>query len=188
MRLTLTSLVKGLSAAGILAAAAMGAQGAQAAETVTFIPGTYSLAETNLGSPVDTLVVTVSAGTASFVLSGADNATFTLPDSSTPTGGGGNPYYLISSSGGSASWDTTSFPYLVFWSTPSDGGLTADAVSDDSGPSDFNLFQSTAGTGQVFTVSGVPEPAAWTMMLVGVGCVGAMARSSRRSRLATTTA
>jgi hypothetical protein len=56
------------------------------AETVTFIPGTYYLAEDYLGTPVDTLVVSISGGVAYFSLSGEDTATFAVQNNSTPTG------------------------------------------------------------------------------------------------------
>ncbi|MDB5483705.1 MAG: hypothetical protein JWO83_4758 [Caulobacteraceae bacterium] len=44
---------------------------------------------------------------------------------------------------------------------------------------DFNTTQ------LVGTISTVPEPAAWALMLVGVGAVGASLRASRRTKLAT---
>ncbi len=81
-----------LAPLGLLIGATV-APSAHAVEVVTFVPGTYYLAETDLGTAVDTLVVSVTAGTADFTLTGADDATFSVPDNSTPTGGGGNPYY-----------------------------------------------------------------------------------------------
>jgi hypothetical protein len=176
----MTSLSTKAAIAGL--AIALAAPAARA-ETVNFIPGTYYLADGYLDVPVDTLVVTVGGGTASFTLSGADTATFTVPDGVTPTGedlaGYGAPYYYIPTSGVTASWDTSAYPYLTFWSNFEDGGLTAGSVPGDLGFNYIDLFESDVGSGQVFTVSGIPEPATWATMLVGLGAVGALSRRRR---------
>ncbi len=80
-----------LVAAALLAASATSASAA----IVTFAPGAYELADIKGDAPVDTLAVSVSGGVASFVLSGADNETFSVPDMSTPSGIvlGDAPYY-----------------------------------------------------------------------------------------------
>ena len=75
-----------LAAITLALTAIAGASGPAAAEAVTFIPGSYSLAQSDLGHPVDTLDLTVSGGIATFVLTGIDNATFAVPDMSTPAG------------------------------------------------------------------------------------------------------
>jgi hypothetical protein len=159
----------------------LAAQAAHATETVSFNPGTYYLSDSDLGPVADTLVVTLSGGTADFTLSGTDNATFTVPNNSTPSGGGSSPYYLITGSSITASWDTTAYPYLTFWSTGADGGVTAGSVPGDSGTNDFNTFQSTDGTGQVFTATGVPEPGTWTLILIAFSGVGAGLRAARKA-------
>jgi len=167
-------------AAGVTLAASLAVTGAQAVETVNFVPGVYSLAESNLGPVADTLTVTVSGGVASFVLAGADNATFSVPDGVTPSGGGANPDYQISAFPITTSWDPSVYTYLTFWSTASSGGVTAGDQAGDQGTNLFNTFQSTVGTGQVFTVSGVPEPGAWALMITGFGLAGLALRRRQR--------
>jgi hypothetical protein len=165
----LSAAVLGAASVGLLAHSAL-------AETVIFDPGTYNLAESYLGSPVDTLSISIVGGIADFVLTGQDTATFSVTNDSTPAGGGSNPYFTTFT----GSWDTTAYPYLTFWSTGSLGGVTAGSVAGDSGANFFNLFQSTSGTGQVFTLSGVPEPATWAMLLVGFAALGFAGLRSRR--------
>jgi hypothetical protein len=159
---------------------AMVASTAHAVEIVTFVPGTYYLAADDFDTAVDTLVVSVSAGTAKFTLTGIDNATFTAPNNSSPMGGGVDPYYSISGSSLTASWDTGAYPYLTFWSTGDGGGATAGSIPGADGSNYFDIYQSTLGTGQVFTATGAPEPAAWTLMLMGFGGLGAVLRAARK--------
>ena len=162
------------------------------AETVTFIPGTYYLAEDYLGTPVDTLVVSISGGVAYFSLSGEDTATFAVQNNSTPTGDDGNgdpgnPYFSVASIV-SASWNAADYPYLTFWSTFDAGGVTAGTATGDSGTNLFDIFQSTDGTGQVFTLS-VREPSTWALMLIGFAGLGlASAWRNAMRRLDATTA
>jgi hypothetical protein len=165
------------------AAAVSCATVAAAAPVVTFVPGTYSLAYSEYGPAVDTLAVTVSGGVASFVLSGDDTATFSVPDMSTPAGlvyfGGPNPYYL-SASLPAVSFDATANPYLSFFSTLDGGGFNVGDEPDGSGNNFLAFYQVTSGTAQVYTIAGVPEPAAWATMLLGLGIAGAVARRRRR--------
>ena len=171
-------------AVGALAVLALAAAPASA-ETIIFNAGTYELADTNLGTVADTLTISVSGGVASFALSGQDDETWSLPDIATPDGGGpGNPFFdATTPSVTSPSWDTGTYPYLTFWSTVSYGGLTiGGAAGSDSGPNLVNLFQSTPGTGQVYTY--VPEPAVWALMLAGFAGLGAAVRSRRRAMAA----
>lgn len=147
--------------------------GAAQAETVTFDPGTYYLAYSNLGPVVDTLTVTVIGGVATFDLTGADSALFTVSSPSTPAGDYvGNPYYIVTPS--TANWDTISFPDLTFWYTTSDGGLTVGSQPGDQGTNFIDLYQSTPGTGQVFN-NATPLPSTWTMLIAGFVGLGFLA-------------
>jgi len=156
------------------------ASNAAAVDTVTFIPGTYDLAETYLGAPVDTLVVTVSGGVADFTLSGADNATFSVPNDTAPDSFvfGDDPVYSTSII--SESWDTTTYPFLTFWTNGGDGGVTVGSIPGDEGTNLFNTFQSTEGSGQVFTAT--PEPASWALLIAGFAGMGAAVRRSRAGK------
>jgi hypothetical protein len=183
----MSAVSKFLRAAGIAGLVAAGglADTPAKAERITFIPGTYDLAETNLGPPIDTLVVSISGGIADFTLSGANTATFAVQNNSTPTGDvsgvPGIPYYSVASIV-SASWSASDYPYLVFWPTRHDGGFTVGTYPGAAGTNLFNLFQSTEGAGQVFTVT-VPEPSTWALMLVGFAALGlAVRRNSTRGR------
>ena len=155
--------------------------GTAQADTVTFIPGTYYLAESNLGTSVDTLVVSISGGVADFTLTGTDNATFTVPNLATPLGlqFGDSPYFAAPPV--TASWDLSTYPYLTFWATPNDGGFTAGSVPGDTGSNFINIYQSTDGTGQVFSLlNTTPLPSSWTMMLAGLAGFGFFAVYRRR--------
>jgi hypothetical protein len=175
-----------LAAITLALTAIAGASGPAAAETVIFNTGTYSLAKMDLGHPVDTLDLSVSAGMAMFVISGEDNATFTAPDMFTQAGGAINPNILVNGTSVSGSWNATEFPFITFWSTASNGGLTIGSGVGDQGANFINLFQSSPGTGQVFSVltsvSGIPEPATWAMLVLGVGLIGGGLRVSARSK------
>jgi hypothetical protein len=182
MRLTSALTAVALSVTGI---AAMPVPAA--AEAVTFIPGSYSLAQSDLGPPVDTLDLTVSGGIATFVLTGLDNATFAVPDMSTPAGGGTtNPYYMVDGASVTGSWDKTVFPFITFWDTSLDGGFTIGSQPGESGRNLVDVFQSAPGTGQVFafgvSAQSIPEPATWAMVVLGVGLMGAGLRMNARSK------
>jgi hypothetical protein len=155
----------------------------QVAQAVTFYPGTYHLADTFLGAPVDTLAVSVSGGVASFVLSGADSETFSVPSPSTPTGRvlHNDPYYLVAPPV-TASWNTTLYPYLTFYRTSDHGGLSiTNEPGDPKGSSILlNLFQSTEGTGQAFSATATPLPASWTLMLAGLAGFGLLLHRRHR--------
>ncbi len=165
-----------------IAAAVSGAGVAAAAPVVTFVPGTYSLAYDEYGKAIDTLTVTVSGGIAAFALSGHDFWTFSVPDMSTPDGlvyfGGPNPYYL-SASLPSISWRAADDPYVSFFSTLDGGGFNVGDTPDGSGANILAFYQVTSGTAQVYTIAGVPEPAAWVMMVLGIGLIGGVARRRR---------
>jgi hypothetical protein len=160
---------------------------AHAGQYVNFLPGTYNLAssisepsgEPPTPLPPDqTLVLTVSAGVATFSLTGAETVSFTLPnDASISTDFGEDSVVFSSSAAGSPTWSPASYPYITFWSTAELGGLTIGTIPGDQGTNLIDNFESNDGTGQFF--SPVPEPAAWTVMLVGLAGLGATVRSRR---------
>jgi hypothetical protein len=180
----MTRLLSRVAAFAVVAAAA-GSPLAATAAVIHFLPGTYDLDDYVSGAPptapTDTLVVTVTGGIASFALSGTDAASFSVPDDSSPTGtdidndGVFDPYYLIPGSAISASWDTSLYPYLTFWSADIGGGVTAGSIPGDLGVNQFDTSGSTSGPSQIFAV---PEAGAWTMMVIGVTAVGAAVRRS----------
>ncbi len=179
---------QGLAAAVGLGLLALASAAAGSVE-IRFTPGVYYLDDyvpgAPVGPPTDTLTVGVSGGVASFTLSGTDDATFSVPDPSVPTGtdidddGLFNPYYQIQGSAISASWDTSVYPWLTFWSAGIGGGVTAGSIPGDLGVNLFDTSGSTIGPSQVFVV---PEPGTWTLMLTGLAGTGA---AGRRRRLAT---
>ncbi len=167
----------------LLAAALVAVSATSASATiVTFVPGTYYLAKISGDTPTDILTVTVTGGIANFVIDDADFVTFSVPDNSTPEGVvlSGSPYYA-SSSLPSTNYSATAYPYLSFYSTAVGGGLTIGTEIGDTGSNRVNLFESNIGTGQVYTLSGVPEPAAWALMLTGFGLLGGALRGRRGS-------
>lgn len=134
------------------------------AEVVSFIPGTYYLAYNYDFPPVDELDVAVASGTATFTLTGVDNATFSVPNKSVPTGvitlfGSDNPYYQVSAPL-TASWSASTYPYLTFWTEDQSGGFTVGTAPGYLGTHLLDLTTSNEGPGQVFTISAVPLPAA----------------------------
>jgi hypothetical protein len=161
-----------------LGAMALAAPQVSAAQDVKFIAGTYHLAQSVFGPPSDTLDITVTGGMASFTLSGSPNITWQLPDVVTPDVGGPLEIQFNASSVTSPSWDTVSYPFLFFFATGDSGGV---AIGTDTNIY-VNVYESTEGTGQVFAF--VPEPAAWALMLVGFGGLGAALRSRRKATLA----
>ncbi len=161
-----------------LAAATLACAVSAQAATVTFNAGTYSLAASNLGDPVDTLTITVTSGTAFFKLVGQDNETFSLPDVSAPDAlPASSPAF---NSPADANWDTTTSPWVTFYPTVFWGGLSIGPSPGGDVGDLVDLYQSTEGTGQVFTLSTVPEPADWAMMLAGLAGAGGALRLARR--------
>ncbi len=160
--------------------------GGAGATVVTFDPGTYHLATTfPFDAPDDTLVVSVSAGVASFTLSGAESATFSVENDVAPSGfihyTADDPYYTGAAIL-SASWDTSTEPYLIFFADNDAGGVAASSDTYGDPPLAFSTDESNSGIGQVFTLgASVPEPGAWAMILLGVAGVGAVLRGRPRN-------
>lgn len=79
-----------------------------------------------------------------------------------------------------APYDTNRFgtPYGIKWETSGFSFVATGATTT------FRLSTTDPGSGGVFfdsvSVTGVPEPATWAMMIVGFGAAGALLRRSRR--------
>jgi hypothetical protein len=150
------------------------------AETVTFVSGSYVLSDSFGGIPSETAVVKSDGITATFTLTGEFIGSFTVPDSSTPSGNyvSVNPYYTGSFSGE---------PFVTFYTTEFSAGFSLGEQPGDIGINLIDQFP-TAGTldgGQMFTVSDVPEPSTWAMLILGFAGIGFMAyRRKRNSVLA----
>jgi hypothetical protein len=154
------------------------------ADQIEFDPGTYHLSSSYLGSPTDTLVVSVAAGVASFVLTGADSATFSISSPANPTGyftsaeSQANPYFQAASLM-APSWNSSTYPYVTFFYDDSKGGLTVGTAPGDAGTNLIDLFQSSEGSGQVFTAV-APLPAALPLFAGGLGLFGFLATGRKR--------
>lgn len=168
-----------------IAAAAMttGVTTAQAA--VSFVPGTYELSDSYLGTAVDTLVVTVSGGVATFDVTGQDTLNFSIVQGAEPTGyiSSENFYFDTSSSAVISTSFPSNYTDITFWSTASSGGLTIGTGPGETSQMYVDLYQSSVGTAQLFAA--VPEPSSWALMIVGTALAGAALR--RRPRPARVT-
>jgi hypothetical protein len=100
---------------------------------------------------------------------------------------GGSPYFKGSDLT-NASWDTSVYPYVTFWSNQDGAGISVGSLPDDSVADniyfiDFGSEQYfLEGSPSIFTLSS-PEPATWAMLLLGVAATGAGVRR-RRARTA----
>lgn len=156
-----------------------------AADIVHFIPGTYYLTNGGLHAPPnDTLVLTVSGGIANFVMTGADNVTFSVPDASVPTmvdNFGPNAYYNIPGSTITASWNTALYPWINFYGLNSGYGFDINSGSGNHpGAVYATTYESSKGSGKLFTLTSTPEP--MTVALFGAGLAGAAAFRGRRAK------
>jgi hypothetical protein len=190
--------LSGLAAASAIvpAALALSTAPARAVEIgVQWSAGTYLIAQTCPNSVIPcgaqedaSLKVTISGPTVSFTVTDLDNssedATFTLPNYEIPAGviTGDSPYFsVLPDSKGvvtlqNANWDTTAYPYVTFYSAANGGGLTIGSAEDGTPPNLTVLFNSAQTTGSPYALVTVPEPEAWSLMLVGVGFSGAVLR------------
>ncbi len=176
--LRIKALLLGLAA---LAVEAVCPVVALAAQVLIFPVQTVQLSDSYLGAPVDTLSRTLTGHVANFTLSGRDHATFSVGFGFTPDDSDIHPYSL-SVSLLSASWSTEEFPYLTLWTEAGSGGFTVGDQVGDHGHNLFNLFKAADSRGQVygFGTLAVPEPATWSLILVGFGVIGANLRTAKR--------
>jgi hypothetical protein len=137
------------------------------------------------------------ASTLSFVLSGAESATFFLDSNPTPAGGNGTDYFYLVSVAGMSSGSPVTFPFLTFYSGPPSlfgGGLSAGTQQTDAGsnyfdavgpqiftgdvtapvlsPGTFLLHQAATGAEEILTISETPLPAALPLFATGLGALG----------------
>jgi hypothetical protein len=122
--------------------------GPASAKTVILSPGTYTLAQMDLGHITDTLDLTASAGITTFVLTGGDTITFAVRNGSTPAGGTTNPDYMVKAGDAGGNFIN------LFQSTPGAGQVVT------------------------IVGAAIPEPATWAMVLLGVGLIGGGLRMS----------
>jgi hypothetical protein len=167
---------RNLFAAGaVLLIAGTATKQALAYDLTSFTPGTYEFSDERFGPVVDTLVVSISGGTADFTLTGQDNETFAILNNSVAAGyiagGNGDPYFFGSAIK-SPSWSIVNDPYVTFWTATDEGGLTISAVPGDSSRLNLvDVVSPSRGTGQVYTtVDPVPLPGA--LALFGAGITG----------------
>jgi hypothetical protein len=139
------------------------------------------------------LPVAAQASLLSFVISGADNASFTLDSNPVPDGlanvghGAINPYFLNVI--GTLNGGPVTFDQITFYEPADFGGLYAGPLFNLMGPQIFgntNTAPSFApgtflltelGTGAIETLTisaAVPEPSTWAMMLLGFAGIGFM--------------
>jgi len=157
-----------------------------------------------------TFVVPAQAATLSFVISGVDNATFSLDSNPLPTGlvdvghGAINPYFA--NVNGTFGGSPIVFPFLTFYTVADFGGLSAGQQPGDvgtNGDPGINFFDllgvlvfSGPGSAPVFspgvfvvgddtlTVTATPLPAALPLFATGLGALGWIARRRKRKNAA----
>jgi hypothetical protein len=139
------------------------------------------------------LVQPAHATTYSFVLSGADNYSWSLDSNPTPTGISTPNYFYIANVPGIPAND------LSFYSGIIGGGLSAGSQPGDGGSNIFDLFGEQLFTGTLsapqfklgtfafdtdsLTISAeTPLPSTWLLMLSGLVGLGFIARSGTKKR------
>jgi hypothetical protein len=156
------------------------------------------------------LPVTSQASVLSFVISGADNANFTLDSNPIPTGqadvGSGPiaPYFVNIL--GTLNNAPVTFEYITFYSPTDGGGLSAGTQPGSLvGTNYFNLFGAqifgNTNTAPSFALgtfllanvldgplvdtltisAAVPEPSTWAMLLIGFAGIGFMTYRRKQS-------
>jgi hypothetical protein len=157
-----------------------------------------------LATASTTFVLPAQASTLSFVISGVDNATFSLDSKPGPTGqvdvghGANNPYFADVA--GTNSGSPIVFPFLTFYTPTDRGGLSAGLQPGDIGTNFFDLLGdlifSGPGSAPVFspgvfalgadtlTVSATPLPAALPLFATGLGVIGLLGWRRKRKTAA----
>jgi hypothetical protein len=145
---------------------------------------------------------TAAATTLDFSYTSSDNGTASWTQSSTPIPGnyvnGFNTTVFVTNGTETAFSSTDSFTEVLFFPTSGSGGFLAGG-SDEVGDNGAVIYSGTEaspvfspGTYTLYDgsltvtaeASGVPEPAAWSMMLLGVAGVGDGLRTRRDRRFA----
>jgi hypothetical protein len=157
-----------------------------------FTPSTYQIIDAFIGGcpnvslpcgvPDDsTLTVSITGPKADFSTTDSVNPNwdihFTLPNYLQPLGyePGQSPYYKGAGLT-NADWNTAVYPFVTFWSLPDGGAFSIASSPDENGNILVDFF--STGTNP-FSLVVVPEPAAWTLMILGVGATGGMLRRRR---------
>jgi hypothetical protein len=150
------------------------------------------------------LPVASQASVLSFVISGADNASFTLDSNPIPTGqadvGSGPIAPYFANILGTLNNAPVTFEYITFYGPTDGGGLSAGTQPGDTGTNYFDLFGAqifgNTNTAPSFapgtflfanvlngplvdtltiSAAAAPEPATWAMMLLGFAGIGFVA-------------
>jgi hypothetical protein len=121
------------------------------AQTVTFTPGTYELADDYNGPEVDTMTISDIGSATRVVVAGQDNLSFSIANSATPlvVQPYGNLVYtsqLLTAS----TWSTAQYPYVSFYSASDYGGLVIGSIPGDAGSNLLNLY--TLGSKTPFSI------------------------------------
>jgi hypothetical protein len=145
------------------------------------------------------------AGLLLFTLTDAYDATFTLSSNPTPSGffQSNNPYF--DDVGGTLDGSPIVYPVVIFYSSSNSGGVSA-STSLSSSENYFNLYGATIFSGTatnpifapgvfvltnlsggptqaILTISEVPEPSTWALMIAGFAGLGFVGyRTQRKNR------
>jgi hypothetical protein len=124
--------------------------------------------------------------------------TFELPSNPIPDFVIGGDYFTIDNVHANVGGTPEVLPDVVFYASAQNGGLKISPYYDNTGDQYFSgtVFNPTFSPGPAFLaqppfaeggptadvlISTVPEPAAWALMLVGFGGLGAAIRSRRKA-------
>jgi hypothetical protein len=170
--------------------AAAGPAQATYLDSLNWVPGSYALANSDLGPTVETLTIGGGA-TAEFALTGSVNATFFIqnPGDVTDTWPASPPvppplafYFDVNSFAvEGVSWDAGAYPYITVFPAGLGGGLAVGSTPGRDGDF-FNFFQAHDDPGQIFVDLDTPEPSTWVMLLLGFAGLAWTARR-RPSRI-----
>jgi PEP-CTERM motif len=152
------------------------------------------------------MAVTVFTGakaeTLLFTFTGDVDASFVLDSDPIPDGQGGADSFYIQNVSVTYFGVTSIQPFVDFYDAAHDGGITVGDGVDAGSPSIIDLYNTVlysgspsaphfdvgvyplstvdGGTNDVsLSITGVPEPASWVLMLTGFGLIGAAMRRLR---------
>ena len=150
------------------------------------------------------------AGELLFSITGVDTASFTLDSAPTPDGFFAPTAPYFDNVPGALDGSLFVFPVVTFYGPANDGGVTGATQPGADGTVYFDTFGPTIFSGSAtapnfapgvfgldniagvptdaLTISAVPEPATWAMMLAGFGALVFMMRMRRKSFCAEATA
>jgi hypothetical protein len=134
-----------------------------------------------------------------FTFTGAFSGSFNLDSNPAIGGQGGVDAFYISNVPVTYNGTTTVEPYVDFYASTANGGITVGTGVDAGSTYLFDLYNTVLYTGSAsapqfktgsyllsstdggtnnvtLTISAVPEPTTWALMVVGMGLTGAMLR------------